>query len=76
MKFINSNCEKTWCIQDMSKQRDTPLPVMDSGGPQIDYDAAIAGMSGTIVHNGNMIVTTSQGNTWDEDRGYTNNKMS
>lgn len=61
-------------MQDMSKNRTGPLPVMNSGAPAIDYDAALASMQGTIQHNGAEIVTSAQGNTWDEDRG--NSKMS
>jgi len=66
MKFMNGYADKTWCNQDMSKNRSGPLPEACSGGPQMDYDAAIAGMQGTIVHNGVKIVTTAQGNTWDQ----------
>ena len=70
MKYLDSNYTQTYCLQDMSQNRDTPLPTFDSGGAQIDYDAALAGMSGTIMHDGEKIVTTAQGNTWDEDHGY------
>jgi hypothetical protein len=76
MKFVNARSEKTWCLQDMSKNRTTPLPVETSGGAQIDYDAALAGMSGGLVHVNGNIKTTQQGNTWDQDHSYENDKMS